>query len=168
MANFKDEIGNRYSRLIVLERAGSSPGRFRLALWICNCDCGNQIIVKGNYLRKGATRSCGCLQKEEMSKRTKKHGQSHGQGSKWQPTRSYRSWKAMRTRCTNPNHKYYYNYGGRGIKICDRWDSFENFFADMGERPEGMTMDRIDNDGNYEPSNCCWSTPKQQRKNQRG
>lgn len=93
-----------------------------------------------------------------------KHGHNPGSG---RPSPTYRSWDAMRQRCLNPRDPYYSHYGGRGITACDRWRSFENFLADMGERPHNRTLDRIDNDGSYEPTNCRWATPRQQRANQR-
>lgn len=122
-------------------------------------------MVHGYTLRKGTSRSCGCLQKEMASER-RTHG--HSRGKHWNGTPTYLSWRAMKVRCTYAKHQGWKNYGGRGIKVCDRWlNSFENFLADMKERPKGTTLDRYpDNNGNYEPGNCRWATPKQQRHNQ--
>ena len=126
--------------------------------WQCSCDCGNTAVVASLDLRNGHTQSCGCLRVTETSKRMKKHGMTK--------TPTHRSWISMRRRCNEPTHDQYKYYGGAGIKVCERWqDSFENFLADMGERPEGMTLDRKDPKGDYEPSNCRWATQKEQMNN---
>jgi hypothetical protein len=131
-------------------------------MWLCQCECGNTVVVNGNALRRGNTRSCGCLQKDEASLRRRTHGM------KGTPT--YRSWVAMKNRCTNPRQDNYGRYGARGIAVCDRWlgeGGFDAFLYDMGERPEGTTLDRIDPDGNYEPANCRWATAEEQERNKR-
>lgn len=120
-------------------------------LWLCKCNCGNERQVIASNLRTGKSLCCGCR------KLKTKHGMCG--------TPTYTSWEAMRARCNNPKNVDYHSYGGRGIKVCERWASFVNFLADMDERPEGMTLDRIDNDGNYEPGNCRWTTKEVQRDN---
>jgi len=128
--------------------------------WKCLCACGNETIVRATNLHNGSTKSCGCLRKKTISKLKTTHGLTQS------PT--YRSWSSMRTRCGNPNYVNADSYSGRGIKICDRWlNSFENFLEDMGERPIGTSLDRINVDGNYEPSNCRWATKKEQANNRR-
>lgn len=151
MSRLKDETGRRYDRLVVISFAGSN-GR---ALWKCRCDCGNERIVKGINLRRYGSTSCGC--------KTLRHGHS----SKRDVSPTYISWRAMRSRCYNPSLKCFSRYGGRGIQVCARWSRFENFLADMGERPPGKTIDRIDLNGHYMPSNCRWVTPQQNSWNRR-
>ena len=161
MPNFIDLTGQRFGRLTVLD---ISHRLNRRIIWRCICDCGKETRTATIAdLRSGNTRSCGCLSREISSRVNLKHG--HTSGGKWSPT--FRSWADMRTRCFNPNIKKFKNHGGRGITICDRWDDFQNFLSDMGERPSGLTLDRIDNDGNYEPGNCRWATWSQQNKNRR-
>ena len=145
----KDIEGKKFGRILVISLSHIS----KHAYWNCKCDCGKECIISGFRLRNGHTKSCGCI----LSCR---NGLSK--------SGSYRSWKAMIERCNNKNVPHYARYGAKGIKVCDRWyKSFENFYADMGERPEGKTLDRIDGNGNYELSNCRWITPKEQAKNKK-
>lgn len=162
MGNVIDLTGSRFGRLVVLERDGSLRGE---AAWLCQCDCGRQKTTRGFSLRNGDTTSCGCVQRERTSAANKVHGRrQYVPGT----PKTYASWVAMRRRCTEPGNNRYHMYGGRGITVCERWaNSFENFLADMGERPDGMTLDRIDVNGNYEQANCKWSTATEQARNRR-
>jgi len=159
---FIDHEGQRFGRLLVLGYVG--VGSYSSSLWLCLCDCGKETFVTASCLQRSrGTKSCGCLQREWSSRKAKAR-KTHGMTG----SREYISYQAMLTRCENEKASDYKNYGGRGISVCKRWrDSFENFYSDMGTRPEGTSLDRIDNDGNYEPGNCRWSTRLQQGNNQR-
>ena len=150
--------GGVYGRLAVIDKA---PSQSKGTLWNCLCDCGQVSVVRGTSLIKGGTKSCGCL---NLEKRTK-HGDTKGTG--W--TVEYGAWENMKSRCYNENATGYEDYGGRGIKVCDRWlASYENFLEDMGRKPgKGYSIDRINVDGNYEPSNCRWTTTFEQARNKR-
>ena len=145
-----DLIGRRFGRLVVTAYAQRSR-------WSCICDCGARVVVNGRYLRAGQRKSCGCLW--SLWRHTTKHGMSG--------TREYWSWIAMMRRCFDPRHPAYENYGGRGITVCEDWRSILAWFADMGERPAGCSLDRIDPNGNYEPGNCRWADAEQQTQNRR-
>jgi hypothetical protein len=130
------------------------------AYWLCRCICdGTERAVLGTNLRSGRSQSCGCIQREKIGALRRTHGRSN--------TRAFRIWLSMLQRCYNSNCRDYPNYGGRGIAVCERWHSFVNFLADMGEPPLGMSIDRKNNDGDYTPDNCQWATPAMQRANQR-
>lgn len=153
-----DMTGQRFGRLVVLTVAGYNNDK--RVTWNCLCDCGGTVIVSGKYLRSGRTGSCGCLRRERASLLNAKHGM-HG-------TSTWQSWISMRNRCYNKNQKGYADYGAKGVVVCERWrNSFVDFIVDMGKRPEGMTLDRINPFGNYEPSNCRWATPLMQSNNRR-
>lgn len=154
---FVDLTGRKFGRFTVIRKAAN---RNKMSCWLCFCACGEQRVVYGGNLIKGVSTSCGCYSVELTRKRSTTHGM--------RSTPTYKSWANMWQRCTNPNEEQYPAYGGRGIKVCERWGRFENFLADMGARPSGHTPDRFPNkDGNYEPGNCRWATPREQSNNTR-
>jgi hypothetical protein len=150
-------IGQIFSRLRVVEIVSTG----RKAKWLCICACGTERTIRRDALIQGTTKSCGCLVREHL-----KRGQertTHGD-CRQRPTPEYRAWRGMKTRCMNPKKQHYERYGGRGITVCERWISnYEFFLADMGRKPSPKhSLDRINNNGNYEPSNCRWATKKEQ------
>ncbi len=154
-----DMIGKTFGRLTVIEKDESRKDR---AFFVCRCECGNIKSIYMNHLKSGSTTSCGCYRKEQFSSRLTKHGMSN--------TKIYRVWSGMIERCTYKKHKTYNDYGGRGIVVCDEWlESFENFYSWSCENgyEEGLTIERINNNGNYEPDNCKWVTLDDQRYNKR-
>jgi len=159
----------KYNRLTLIKEVEPYIwGTRKYRKFLCLCDCGNEVEVRLDKLKRGSTKSCGCFNFELISKPHGPRNAKHGHTIGGKPTPEFYSWWSMKMRCTNKNAKHYQYYGGRGITVCNEWfNSFENFFKDMGNRPDGMTLDRINNDGNYEPSNCRWSTPSQQLKNRR-
>jgi len=149
-----DLTGKSFGHLTVIKFYGVSKSRD--AMWECVCVCGNNPIMRGRHLRSGHSSSCGCIHRTGQLI----HGKSIGD-------KTYYIWEAMHQRCRNKKSKYYSAYGGAGVSVCDRWNNFENFLSDMGEKPEGMSLDRIDSSGNYEPANCRWATNLEQQRNKR-
>jgi len=157
-----DETGRRYGRLVVIARADRRDAGY--AQWDCQCDCGATCVVRGTSLRDGTTHSCGCLQPDIARHQSTIHGESPRSGR----SREHRAWKAMKERCHYPQHRGWKHYGGRGITVCERWrDSFDQFLSDVGRCPPGLTLDRIDVNGHYEPGNVRWATWSQQALNKR-
>jgi len=155
-----DITGKRFGRLVVIKKVKALDTSS--SFWECACDCGKTTIASSLHLRESHTKSCGCL-KEERNKNgiNKKHGMSKN-------NRTYKTWKLMRARCNCKTDYHYKWYGARGIKVCERWNNYELFLEDMGERPDGQTLDRINGDGMYCKKNCRWATPKEQAVNNRG
>ena len=160
-ATLLDISGQRFGKLTALRHVGYRPGG---AIWECQCDCGGTTVVYSQNLRKGRTKSCGCNTAKAISESVATHGESRGN---WTP--EYRAWRAMLDRCNQTGHSSYKYYGARGIKVCERWKaSFANFVTDLGRKPSPKhSLDRIDVNGNYEPTNCRWATAIEQRRNRR-
>jgi len=160
---FIDLIGKRFGKLTPIKYIGKN--KYGKSLLLCKCNCGNEKIIVGSSLKSGHTKSCGCLIKENRGVL------KHGHAKRGKESITHRSWSDMLQRCNNPNYKRYQDYGGRGITVCDRWlpenNGFINFLKDMGERPKGKSLDRIENNKGYYPKNCKWSTPKEQCNNKR-
>lgn len=153
--NFRDLTGQTFGKLLVVAYAGQNPKR-KGSLWHCRCDCGVKRTTSTSDLTSGNTKSCGCLHGEVLIERNTKHGHSTREAT----TPEYRAWQHMIQRCYSRSYRFFHRYGGRGIRVCDRWrNSFEAFFADVGSRPgKNFEIDRIDNDGDYEPGNVRWVT----------
>lgn len=157
MPKIIDLTGQPFGRLTVISFAGTANNGE--ATWLCKCSCGNTSTHKSYYLRKGTTKSCGCLRDESRIT----HGHTIGK----RDTATYKTWENMIQRCTNQKHHHWHKYGGAGITVCQEWRDYSTFLADMGNRPNGHTLDRINNNIGYSRSNCRWATPSQQQRNRK-
>jgi hypothetical protein len=167
MSRFENITGREFGRLAVVRP--TVKREHGSVIWLCRCSCGNKRLVKvtARNLKSGNTRGCGCLYIENARAMGLRHT-THGQSKRGQESREYLAWREAKARCVRPSHQAYADYGGRGITMCVRWQrSFVDFFEDMGKCPDGLTLDRRDNDGNYEPSNCRWTMWSQQNTNKR-
>jgi hypothetical protein len=154
--NFTDLTGQRFGRLVVIKRGQNLAARTGTVYYECQCDCGNIKTICRNGLKSGDVKSCGCFRRETKL--------THGQNN----SITYSTWEHMKGRCFNTKNDSYNDYGGRGITVCEQWLKFENFLSDMGERPSAdHSIERLDNDGNYEPGNCVWATIDKQSRNKR-
>lgn len=160
-----DLTNKRFGKLVVVKKTGHD--KHRNVKWLCQCDCSKFSEVVGRDLHCGDTKSCGCLRKDIVRKTGKKNTQ-HGHCSKNKSSITYESWHAMLQRCINPKNHSYHDYGGSGIKVCDRWLVFQSFLEDMGDRPSTLhTIDRIKNNYGYKKENCRWATYRQQQRNKK-
>ena len=151
-SRFEDLTGKIFTKITILSHSHTT--KYGAVYWNCKCACGNEKIIRGTNLKSGVTKSCGCYQKQAVTT----HGMTH--------TKTFKTWETMKQRCLNANAPDYPRYGGRGVDVCKRWqNSFKNFLNDMGERPPNKTLDRINVDSDYKPSNCRWATRSQQQRN---
>lgn len=151
MSKALDLKDQKFGRLLVISREANN--KYKQSVWLCQCECGVRKLIKGTQLNKGGTKSCGCLQKDVLRERSTTHGGTKGRTC----SKTYNTYRGMKSRCYRERDTHFYLYGAKGIKVCDRWlESFENFYEDMGERPEGLTLERKDPTKDYEPSNCKW------------
>ena len=157
-AKNKIAVGMKFSRLTVVKNCGSKGGK---TIWECICECGNTSFPRSAMLTNGTSTSCGCYRRERIIEAKRVHGQGHPE----RRTPTYNSWRSMRDRCTSTKRHNSENYALKGITVCERWNDFRNFLADMGERPEGKTLDRIDGGKGYSPENCRWATIEEQSEN---